>query len=391
MNVVILNWRDIKNEWAGGGEVYVFELAKRWVKMGHKVTLICGQDIRKNLPAYEKIDGIEVFRRGGRYGLYFWAAWIYLRKFRASCDFLIDVQNGIPFFSVLYSRKPKLSVVYHVHGRQFFVELPFPVSVIGFTIERYIFPWFYKNIKVIAISQTTKEALIKIGFLDKNIHIIYCGMNVLKRNGSAQKKFSVPTLFYLGRIKKYKRVDLLVKIMPQILKKIPNAQLIIAGWGTEASMVTDMSMRSSVRRKVKILGPVSQAEKFKLLSRSWVFVNPSIGEGWGISVLEANQHGVPAVAFDVPGLSESIKNKKTGFLAKDEEDFVERVTTILSNSKLRKELGQNAIKHANSFDWNDAATKLNKIMTDEIRRKKASFIERFGSVPLFTYNRKRRN
>lgn len=388
MNILILNWRDIKNEWAGGGEVYVFELAKRWVKMGHEVTLLCGQDIKKNLPEYEKIDGIHVYRKGGRYGLYFWAALSYLRRFRKNCDFVVDVQNGIPFFSVLYSRKPKLSVVYHVHGEQFFIELPFPLSLVGYVIEKYVFPVFYFNTKIVAISRTTKEALVKIGFPEKNIHIVYCGMNS-KKNGGTFKRSTAPTILYLGRIKKYKRVDFLVKMMPRVLEKVPNAQLIIAGWGTEASMVTDMSMRSIIRKKVKILGPVTVSEKRNLLSRAWVFVNPSIGEGWGISVLEANQYGVPAVAFDVPGLSESIKNKKTGLLAKNDEDFIEKVVEILEDSKTRRELGNNAKKHADSFDWNNAAVDVNRLMTEEMRNNELGFIEKFQSVPFFSYNRKR--
>ena len=58
MNILILNWRDIRHEWAGGGEVYIHEIAKRWVRAGHTVTLFCGQDVRGKLPDEEIIDGI---------------------------------------------------------------------------------------------------------------------------------------------------------------------------------------------------------------------------------------------------------------------------------------------------------------------------------------------
>jgi glycosyltransferase involved in cell wall biosynthesis len=65
-----------------------------------------------------------------------------------------------------------------------------------------------------------------------------------------------------------------------------------------------------------LVGPVSNLEKKTLLSKSWIFVNPSIGEGWSIAVIEANLHGTPAISFQVPGLTESIQPGKTGFWRK---------------------------------------------------------------------------
>lgn len=354
MNILIFNWRDTRHEWAGGGEVYISELAKRWIKMGHNVSLFCGQDVKGNLPSEEIISGIKIYRKGGRFTLYFWAFVYYFKKFRKNTDVIVDVQNGIPFFTTIYSRKPKIAVVYHVHGKQFFVELPFPINIVGFIIEKYLFPIFYYKTKIIAISKTTKEDLIKLGFKNRNIEIIYCGINSLKHSTSTNK-FHKPTILYLGRIKKYKRVDLLIKIMPEILKRIPNAQLIIAGWGTEASSITDMTMRSISRRKVDIIGPVSESEKNHLLSKTWVFVNPSIGEGWGISVIEANLYGAPAVAFDVAGLSESIKDGQTGYLSKNENEFIDNICKVLINKPLRLKLSANAKKWANTFNWERAA------------------------------------
>jgi glycosyltransferase involved in cell wall biosynthesis len=360
MNILILNWRDIKNEWAGGGEVYVFELAKRWVKMGHNVDLFCGQGIYKKFPEEEKIDGINIFRKGGRFSLYFWAFIYYFKKFRKKSDIIVDVQNGIPFFSVFYSRKPKVAVVYHVHGRQFFVELNFPFNVIGYFAEKYIFPIVYRWTKIIAISKTTKDDLIKLGFKEKNIDIVYCGINY--KNGRLSEKFASPTILYLGRIKKYKRVDMLIKIMPEVLKRVPNARLLISGWGTEAATITDMSMRSLVRKRVKIVGPVSEQEKKELLSKSWVFVNPSIGEGWGIGVIEANLCGTPAVAFKVNGLRESIRHGETGFLAKDEGDLIDKICNLLKNETLLKKMGNNAKEWAKKFNWESSAEKSLKIL-----------------------------
>lgn len=357
MRILIFNWRDTKHSWAGGGEIYVFEQAKRWVKNGHAVTLFCGEDFEKKLPPFEIIDGIKIYRKGGRYSLYFWAIWYYFTKLKKNADIIVDVENGIPFFTPLFSQLPKTCFVHHVHRKQFFYELPFPVNFLGYSIETYIFPLIYKHTPIIAVSKTTRNDLIEIGIPRKNIYIVLNGINKYSNKTINYKKFINPTILYLGRIKKYKRVDLLVSIFPQIVKKIPQARLILAGWGTEASNVANLVMVSSLRRKISLLGPVSDTEKKSLLSKSWVFVNPSIGEGWSIAVIEANYYGTPAVSFNVPGLRESIQTGKTGLLAKDEKDITDKICLILSNKNLRIRMNKEAMQWAQKFDWNASATK----------------------------------
>lgn len=374
MRVLIFNWRDLRHDWAGGGEVYVHELAKRWVKAGHKVTLFCGQNFGTPLPEQEMIDGVKIIRRGGRFSLYVWAFWYYMRKLRKVVDVVVDVQNGIPFFTPFYSLKPKLAVVYHIHDKQFFIELPFPINAIGYCIERYIFPLFYQRILIQAISQTTKQDLINLGIPSKNISIVYCGTNGKRSKGKKQKKYSTPTILYLGRIKKYKRVDILIHIMPEIIKRIPNVRLIIAGWGTEASSVVDVSMRSPMRKHIRIIGPVTEAEKRTLLSRSWVFVNPSMNEGWSISVLEANFYGTPAVAFNVQGLSESIRDGMTGKLASDQKELVSNIIKLLTKTRMRLMMGRQAVRWAKSFSWEksskDSLLMLSRLLQRKNRQKR---------------------
>lgn len=367
MNILIYNWRDIRHSWAGGGEVYIFEQASRWVKLGHTVTVFCGQDIYNKLPKYERIQGIHVYRRGGRYSLYFYAIGYYFTKFRNTTDIIIDVENGIPFFTPLFSRKPKVCYVYHIHGNQFFYELPFIVSHIGYIIEKYVFPLLYRNMPIIAISKTTKQQLIQIGLPKKNVSIVYSGIDTPMRKALRPvTKFTNPTLLYLGRIKKYKRVDLLVHIFSEITKKIPKTKLIIAGWGTEASHLTDIVMRSPLRRKISLMGPVSNKEKKILLSKSWVFVNPSIGEGWSIAVIEANIHGTPAASFDVAGLTESIRHRKTGVLAKNERDLIRYICEILTKKVYRNTLNINAIKWARRFSWDRSAKESLRILQHQL-------------------------
>ena len=258
-----------------------------------------------------------------------------------------------------------MCIVFHIHKNQWFYEFPFPYNIIGFLIERFIFPVVYFRTKIVAISKTTKKELIAIGFNAKNIDVVYSG--VTEFNKLKSKKFSKPTMIYLGRIKKYKRIDLLIKIMPKILKQIKTARLIIAGWGTEAPFIIDSIMKGKVHRHIDILGPVSEREKENFLSRSWIFVNPSIGEGWSIAVIESNLRGTPAISFDVSGLSESILDGKTGVLVKDEEGLISKICFLLKNSKKRSFMSKNAKKWAESFSWDNSALQAFKIIQNVIK------------------------
>lgn len=363
MRILILNWRDIKHSWAGGGEICISEQASRWVKMGHSVTLFCGQDLYRQLPSFEIIDGIKIFRKGGRFSVYFWTIWRYLFTYKEKFDVVIDVENGIPFFTPLFCTPPIVCYVHHVHDKQFFYELPHFLAIIGYIVEHYFFPVIYRNISIIAVSKTTKKELLKIGFNEKNIKIVYNGINThTTLEKTSVKKFSHPTILYLGRIKKYKRVDLLVNIFKNIVEKVPRVRLIIAGWGTEASHLADIIMLNPLHKKISLVGPVSNKEKKALLSKSWVFVNPSIGEGWSIAVIEANLYGTPAISFDVSGLAESIKHEETGLLAKDENDLVNKICEILKDHNLREKLNKNAVKWSNNFSWDRAAKESMQIL-----------------------------
>src|SRR5450756_439968 len=121
MKILIFSWRDIRHPEAGGAELYVHELAKRWVDQGYPVTLFTarprGQSFRDN------IEGLEVFRAGGRFTVYIWAILAYFLVLRTRADVILDVGAGIPFYTPLYSKKPMVCLFFHVHQDQFLVDM----------------------------------------------------------------------------------------------------------------------------------------------------------------------------------------------------------------------------------------------------------------------------
>src|SRR5581483_12030822 len=151
-------------------EVYIHELAKHWVKDGNKVTIFCGNDNRNS--SNETIDGVEIIRRGGSYTVYVFAYFYYMLRLSGKYDVIIDCENGIPFFTPLYSKKPTILLIHHVHQEVFRAFLKFPLSTIAKYMESKLMPLIYRNMNVVTVSDSSREEIFKLGFThSKNIEI----------------------------------------------------------------------------------------------------------------------------------------------------------------------------------------------------------------------------
>ncbi len=368
LNILIFNWRDTKHKWAGGAEVYIHELAKRWVKDGNSVTLFCGNGTKRE--RNEKIDGVQVYRRGGFFLVYFWAPLYYLLKFRGKYDVIIDCENGIPFFTPLYSRKPTFLLIHHVHQEVFHKSLKPPFAALASFLETKLMPLVYKNIQVITVSPSSKEEILKHKLTKTEPVVIYNGVDLNKFKPGQKSKD--PMILYLGRLQYYKSLHVLVKAAKQVLEQIPNAKFIIAGEGGEKKKLIKKAQRLGILEKISFLGKVTEREKIKLFQKAWMFVNPSFMEGWGITTIEANACGTPAIASDVPGLRDSIRNPHTGFLVPYGRDdkFANRILELIKDKNLRDSLSQEALKWSNEFTWEKSATEFYCVVIDKVGVKK---------------------
>ena len=354
--ILIFNWRDTKHKYAGGAEVYLNELAKRWVKLGHHVTWFCGNDGHN--PRNDTVDGVRIVRRGGLYLAFFWAFVYYMRNFRGKFDVILDCQNGVPFFAPMYAKEPVVSLLFHVHQEVFYHDMFYPLAVLAATIERHVMPWIYRHAKFVTISESTKSDMHKLGITQRDIQIVYPGIDHTKHHPAPKAK--TPTILYLGRLKQYKSVDILIKAFKSIYAKYSNVKLVIAGDGEELAKLKQLATDLGVLKAIKFLGYVTETQKVKLMQQAWVFVQPSIMEGWGITIIEANACGTPVVASRVPGLQESVQNPHTGFLVppKDEAAMTDRLLRFLTNRKLRHELSKGALSWSKNFSWDSSAKKL---------------------------------
>ncbi len=364
LRILVLNWRDTKHTFAGGAEIYIHECAKRWVKAGHSVTLFCGND-GKNLRS-ESIDGIQIVRRGGFYMVYFWAFLYYALRFKGKYDIILDCENGIPFFTPAYAKEKIFLLIHHVHQDVFRKTLWWPFAWLASTLELKVLPSLYRTIPFITVSPSTKDDIRKHTLTEVDPHIVYGGVDTSTYLPGTKDKS--PTVAYIGRLKGYKSVHILIHAFAEVLKSVPDAKLIIAGDGEEKNKLEKIAEKIRITPAVTFTGRLNEEEKIALYQSAWVCVQPSFFEGWGITAIEANACGTPVIASRVEGLKDSVQDKKTGLLVPygDIKAFSVAITQLLIDTELREKLSKQAIKWAKQFDWDTSAEKALKIMKGEL-------------------------
>lgn len=355
LRIILFNWRDIHHEFSGGAEVYIHELAKRWVKDGNTVTLFCGNDRKNSLN--ERIDGIHVIRRGGTYTVYLFALLYYFLKHRGKYDVIVDCENGIPFFMPFFVRIPVVLLIHHVHQEVFRDFLPVPWKQIASFLEGKVMPYVYRNTSVITVSESSKKEIIKLGFTKEDmIEVIYNGVS--KSFITSTPKTSFPSFVYLGRLKAYKNIEIAIKAFAVFVKEYPDARLSIVGNGEYGGVLKQLVSKLGISQQVIFYGRVTEEQKTTLLAQSWAMLQPSQVEGWGITVIEANRAGTPVIASRVNGLKDSVIDGKTGILVKvrDSNEFVIAMKKIATAKNYRTTLSRNAFLWSMQFDWDKSAS-----------------------------------
>jgi glycosyltransferase involved in cell wall biosynthesis len=339
----------------------LFEQGRRWVEDGHEVTVFCSDPGREHAPLRDDfVDGVRVIRRGGRFTVYLFAA-LFLLSNSWRFDRVLDVANGIPFFAPLFTRRPVILLVHHVHDRQWFVEFPLPLATVGWFLERRIVPLLYRRRPVIAVSPTTKDALTRTGVPGSQIQVVFNGVEQTERPADAVYR-PERRIAYVGRVKRYKRLDRLVRMMPELREAFPDVHLDIAGTGDAEPRVRDLVKELGLDDHVTVHGFVDERKKTEILDRAAVFATPSMHEGWGLSVIEANGHGCPAVAYDVPGLRVAIQHGKTGLLAADDDAFRAALSLFLGDADARLRYSAAASGWAGRFTWASCAAQTLEVL-----------------------------
>jgi len=362
VRILIFNWQDIKNPFAGGAEVHLHEVFSRIAAEGHEVTLYCSHF--DGAKPHEEMNGIHVIREGGRWLFNYLVPQKYFSVFRKQkFDLVVDDMNKIPFYTPLYVQEPLLGVTHHLFGRSIFLEAPFPVASYVYLAERAALP-IYKRLRFIVGSPSTHKEMIRAGFPEERTHLIHYGVAHESFRVLGIPKSPVPLLGMVGRLKKYKSVDHLLEAFVIVRQELVNARLIIVGEGDDRPRLMAIAQRLGISSATTFTGFVSEEDKVKYLNEMHVGVNTSAKEGWGLTVIEANACGTPTISSNVQGLRDAVVEGETGLLYEygNREQLAEKILLLLRDDHLRARLADNALRRSKEFDWKIAADKTMEVI-----------------------------
>ncbi len=305
-----MNWRCPINPRAGGAEAVTFEVARRLAARGDSVEWFSA-DFR-GASAEEYLDGVRIVRAGRQSTVHWHAYWRYRNRLSSNFDVVVDQVNTIPFFTPLWADIPVLMFIHQLAREVWWYESPFPISLLGFSAEPLCLR-VYRRSRVITVSESSSTDLRRLGFVGP-IVVIPQGLEPL--TSVPRETGQTPRVLYVGRLSPSKRVTDIIKAFAGFQSKVVDATLHLIGEGSESYVrkLRALAQNLGVADRITFKGRVSTADKHLEMASAHMLVLASAREGWGLVVTEANAFGTPAVAYDVPGLRDSIRRDDTGLL-----------------------------------------------------------------------------
>jgi glycosyltransferase involved in cell wall biosynthesis len=353
VRILVLNWQDHQNPQAGGAELHLKEIFSRIVARGHSVDLLCSA--WENAPQRVQLDGIDVHRVGTRQTYPFLAHGYYSSQLAANnYDVVIEDLNKVPLYTPMWGVSKLVALVHHLFGATVFREAPLPLAAAVWLSEKPLGA-LYRSVPFEAVSVSTADDLVARGIPRGSIRIIYNGVDSARLTPNPAERSPTPLFVYLGRLKKYKRVDVVIRAFAGL--SVPGATLEIAGTGDYRAPLEGLVKSLHLGDRVKFLGFIPEDQKIHLLRRAWASTLASPKEGWGISNLEAAACATPVIAANSPGIRESVIDGETGFLVPegDAAAMTAAMRGLVESPELVSSLGAAGRHFAEAFTWDRAA------------------------------------
>jgi glycosyltransferase involved in cell wall biosynthesis len=361
--IAFIAWRDLANPNAGGSELLVDQLAQGLVARGDDVTLLCAGPVGDR--------PYQVRRNGGTYTQFARAPLAFARHLRDR-DLVVEVCNGMPYLAPLWTRKPVVCLVNHVHTELWRLRFPPPVAALGRMTETTVMPWVHRKNLFVTVSASTFSALRELGVDEQRIRLIYNGVEPAP---PPAPRSPTPMFLAFGRLAEYKRIDLLLRLWDRV-RHVTGGTLVIAGDGPERDR-----LRSLAGPGVTFTGRVSEGEKHRLMSAAWLLLHPARIEGWGIVVAEAALRSTPAIGFSVPGLRDSIVPGQTGQLVRTEGEFASAWACLAIDDRTRHAMGRAARDRAMRMHWSAAVDGFSQVADEAMARAAAGLRQRGAARP----------
>jgi glycosyltransferase involved in cell wall biosynthesis len=367
--ILILNERDSAHPSAGGAEVHVDEISKRLAARGYDITLLSSRF--SGAPPVDEIAGMHVRRLAGLSTYYPRAAWTCWQETRQGrYDVVVEHLCKLPHLSPRYAAVPVVAVCHHLFGRAAFMQVAWPIAATVWGVERLI-PFAYRHALFVAVSQSTKDDLVARGVAAEHIRIVHNGINTPEHEPPSLAKRR-RRVVYLGRLEPYKRIDVLLRAVARVVGRFPDLDVRVIGRGQSRPALEETARELGLATRTQFVGFVSDAERDRLLAEARVCVCPSVKEGWGLTVIEANAVGVPVIATDAPGLRDAVRDGDTGFLVPegDVAAFAERIERLLADDALAARMSGAAAAWARNFTWDAAADGMERVLEEVVAARR---------------------
>jgi glycosyltransferase involved in cell wall biosynthesis len=349
--VVFLSWRDTHNPEGGGAELYLEKIAAGLVERGCEVTIFCAAHAAA--PPDETVDGIRFVRRGSKLSVYPAGMAALRRGELGDPDVVVDVQNGLPFFSRLVTRKPVVVLVHHVHREQWPVVYPGLKGRIGWWIERRLAPWLYRREQYVAVSRATRGELRQLGVTGPRVAVVHNGTDPARAVDVS--KSPTPMIAVVGRLVPHKQVEHAIDAAIALRAEFPDLRLHVVGGGWWEGNLHEYAETHGAGSTVVFEGHVDEQRKHEVYEQAWVLALPSLKEGWGLVVGEAGMHETPAVAYSsAGGTRESIEDGVSGLLVDTPVELTDALREVLRDRALRAQLSKGAREVSDTFTWGHA-------------------------------------
>jgi glycosyltransferase involved in cell wall biosynthesis len=363
-HVAFFSWRDTRNPEGGGAERYLEKMAAGLAARGARVTILCAAHAAA--PPDETIGGIRFVRRGNKMTVYKEGIAALLRRDLDDVDVVVDVQNGLPFFTRIATRKPVVVLVHHVHREQWPVVYPGLTGRVGWWVEHSLAPRLYRRSQYVAVSRATRGELITLGVDRERIAVVHNGTDPVVPTDVGKSPH--PTIAVVGRLVPHKQVEHAIDAALALRSSHPDLRLHVVGSGWWEAELHEYAAARGAGDTVVFEGHVSEGRKHEIYERSWLLALPSLKEGWGLVVGEAGMHATPAVAYEsAGGTRESITHDVSGLLVASPGEFTAALGRVLDDHELRGRLGLGAERMSHQFTWEHAQESFAHVLASAMR------------------------
>jgi len=366
--VSILGWRDLDDPEAGGSELHAATIARLWAEAGIAVTL--RTSAASGHPRAVHRDGYHVVRKAGRYAVFARSPLSHVARHRTRPDGLVEIWNGMPFFSPVWARCPRVVFLHHVHAEMWrMVIRPSALARVGEAIEFRLAPPFYRRSRIVTLSESSRREIVELlGLPEDNVTVVPPGVDPLFCPGGGRSPH--PLVAAVGRLVPVKRFDLLIDALARLRARHPGLEAVIVGEGYERDALEARRRAAGADGWLHLPGYVEPDALVALYRRAWVLASSSAREGWGMTITEAGACGTPAVATRIAGHLDAVAEGDSGLLAPDLDGLVAGLDRVLSDAVLRARLGRGAQQRAARHTWEATARGTLRVLAEEAGRRR---------------------